>query len=79
MMGSSWKSPWILSSQEQTPTTEAGEGKGNPLQYSYLENPMDRGAWWTTVHGVTKSWTRLSDFTFTEGGEDCPGEADSSQ
>ena len=37
----------------------------NPLQYSCLENPMDGGAWWTTVHGVAKSWTRLSDFTFT--------------
>ena len=34
-------------------------GHGNPLQYSYLENPMDRGAWWATVHGVTKSQTRL--------------------
>ena len=32
-----------------------GEGNGNPLQYSYLENSMDRGAWWATVHGVTKS------------------------
>ena len=31
-----------------------GKGKGNPLQYSYLENPMERGAWWATVHGVTK-------------------------
>ena len=41
-----------------------GEGNGNPLQYSCLENPMDRGAWWATVHGVTKSRTRLSDFTF---------------
>ena len=30
---------------------------GNPVQYSYLENPMDRGGWWATVHGVTKSWT----------------------
>ena len=36
------------------------EGNGNPLQYSCLENPMDPGAWWTTVHGVAKSWTRLS-------------------
>ena len=36
-----------------------GEGHGNPLQYSCLENPMDRGAWWATVHGVTKSQTRL--------------------
>ena len=41
-----------------------GEGNGNPLQYSCLENPMDRGAWWATAHGVAKSWTRLSDFTF---------------
>ena len=40
-----------------------GEGNGNPLQYSCLENPMDRGPWWATVHGVAKSWTRLSDFT----------------
>ena len=38
---------------------------GTPLQYSCLENPMDGGAWWATVHGVTKSWTRLSNFTFT--------------
>ena len=36
-----------------------GEGHGNPLQYSCQENPMDRGAWLTTDHGVTKSWTRL--------------------
>ena len=42
-----------------------GEGNGNPLQYSCLENPLDVGAWWATVHGVAKSWTRLSDFTFT--------------
>ena len=41
------------------------EGNGNPLQCSCLENPMDGGAWWATVHGVAKSWTRLSDFTFT--------------
>ena len=40
-----------------------GEGNGNPLQYSCLENPMDRGAWRATVHGVTKSQIRLSDFT----------------
>ena len=42
-----------------------GEGNGNPLQYSCLENPMDRGAWWATVHGVMKSRTQLSNFTFT--------------
>ena len=34
-----------------------GEGNGTPLQYSCLENPMDRGAWWAAVHGVTQSWT----------------------
>ena len=38
-----------------------GEGNGNPLQCSCLENSMDRGAWWATVHGVTKSRARLSD------------------
>ena len=38
-----------------------GEGNGNPLPYSCLENPMDRGACWVTVHGVAKSWTQLSD------------------
>ena len=38
-----------------------GEGNGNLLQYSCPENPMDRGAWPSTVHGVTKSWTQLSD------------------
>ena len=42
-----------------------GEGNGSPLQYSCLENPMDGGAWWATVHEVAKSQTRLSDFTFT--------------
>ena len=42
-----------------------GESNGTPLQYSCLENPMDGGAWWAAVHGVAKSWTWLSDFTFT--------------
>ena len=41
-----------------------GEGNGNPIQYSCLENPMDRGAWSATAHGVAKSLIRLSDFTF---------------
>ena len=41
-----------------------GEGNGTPLQYSCLENPMDGEAWWAAVHGVAKSRTRLSDFTF---------------
>ena len=42
-----------------------GEGNGNPLQYSCLENPMDGGAWWAAVHGVAKRQTKLNDFTFT--------------
>ena len=42
-----------------------GEGNGTPLQHSCLENSMDGGAWWATVHGVAKSQTRLSDFNFT--------------
>ena len=41
------------------------EGNGIPLQYYCLENPMDGGTWWAAAHGVAKSWTRLSDFTFT--------------
>ena len=44
---------------------EVGEGNGTPLQYSCLENSMDGEAWWAAVHGVARSWTRLSDFTFT--------------
>ena len=44
---------------------ELGEGNGTPLQHSCLENPMEGGAWWAAVHGVAKSQTRLSDFTFT--------------
>ena len=43
------------------PGRSSGEGNDNPLQYSCLENSVDRRAWWATVHGVTKSWTRLSD------------------
>ena len=41
-----------------------GEGNGNPVYYSCLENPMDGEAWWATVQGVAKSWTQLSDLTF---------------
>ena len=48
-----------------TSHTSNGEGNGTPLQYSCLENPMDGGAWWAAVHGVAKSWTRLSNFTLT--------------
>jgi len=49
-----------------------GEANGYPLQYSCLENPMDRGAWWATVYGVTKSWTlygsdlACTHYTYTE-------------
>ena len=42
-----------------------GEGNGTPLQYSCLENPVDGGAWWAAVHGITGRQTRLSDFTLT--------------
>ena len=52
---------WVLWGNQMT----GGEGDGTPLQYSCLENPMDGGAWWAAVHGVAKSRTRLSDFTFT--------------
>ena len=48
-----------------------GEGNGNPLQYSCLENSMDRGAWWATVHGVAKSWTQLSDGCVMTGHDEC--------
>ena len=53
---------WVRSLGQEDPP---GEGNGNPLQYSCLENPMDRGAWWATVHRVAKSRTRMSGFTFT--------------
>ena len=63
--------PWWLSGKESTCNVgnedsipwlgiSPGEGIGNPLQYSCLENPMDRGAWWAIVHGITKNRTRLS-------------------
>ena len=42
-----------------------GEGNGTPLQYCCLDDPMDGGAWWAAVHGVAKSLTRPSNFTFT--------------
>ena len=47
--------PHLVSGLGKSP----GGGHGNPLQYSCLENPMDRGAWWATAHGVTQSWKRL--------------------
>ena len=45
--------------------TSLREGSGTPLQYFCLEDPMDGGAWWAAVHGVARSWTQLSNFTFT--------------
>ena len=48
-----------------SPNPTLREGDSTPLQYSCLENPMEGGAWWASVHGVAKRWTRLSDFTFT--------------
>ena len=69
--GWTWGLPWRLSSEESACNAETagdmslipgserfpGRGHGHPLQYSILENPMDRGAWWATVHGVPKSQT----------------------
>ena len=52
--------PGLIPGSERSP----GEGNGNPLQYSCLENSVDGGFWWATVHGVAKSQTRLNDFTF---------------
>ena len=49
----------FLSRDQTPPSGSPGERNGNPLQYSHLENPMDRGAWWAPVHGVAKSRTRL--------------------
>ena len=55
----------ILKRKISVSKNELGEGNGTPLQYSCLENPLDGGAWWAAVHGVVKSPTQLSDFTFT--------------
>ena len=71
--------PWLLSDKDSTCNAgdiedvgplpglgrSPGGGNVNPLQYSRLENPMDWEAWWAAVHGVVRSQTRLSDFTFT--------------
>ena len=54
-----------IEGQMVTLVHRGGEGSGTPLQCSCLENPMGGGAWWAAVHGVAKSWTRLSNFTFT--------------
>jgi len=57
--------PYHLTVFASNSTSISREGDGTPLQYSRLENPMDGGAWWAAVHGVAKSRTRLSNFTFT--------------
>ena len=61
--GVGWRGRWEESSKGRG--IYIGKGNGTPLQYSCLENPMDGGAWWAAVHGVAKSQTGLSDFTFT--------------
>ena len=65
-------SPWGHRESDRTerlhfhfPLSCTGEGNGNPLQCSCLENPRDRGAWWAAVYGVAQTQTRLSDFTVT--------------
>jgi len=65
-----WRQPGVESEPEKDVFLGGwyGEGNGNPLQYSCLENPIDGGAWRATVHGVKKSWTWLSDFTFFDFG-----------
>ena len=63
-LSGSWRS-FLYSSSVQFFCVFFGEGNGTPLMYSCLENAMDRGAWWAAVHGVAKSWTWLSNFTFT--------------
>ena len=58
-------SKWIKDLNIKLLDTGGREGNGTPLQYSCLENPMVGGAWWAAVHGVAKSLTPLSNFTFT--------------
>ena len=62
-----WVNAWVplIIIAKQLIWSGVGEGNGTPLQYSCLENPTDRGAWWAAVHGVAKSQTWLSDFPFT--------------
>ena len=60
-----WLTALLISWNWQCFSFFPGEGNGTLLQYSCLENPMDRGIWWAAVHAVAKSRTRLIDFTFT--------------
>ena len=57
--------PTVITGNLTSPNASVREGNGTPLQYSCLENPMDGGAWWAVVHGVTKNRTQLSNLTFT--------------
>ena len=68
---------FLCGSVVKNPPAKAGDAghvglNGNPLQYSCLENPMDRGAWWTTVPGIEKSWTWLSDWARMQEGTFIP-------
>ena len=71
MVGTMVKNPLISEGDARdvglTPGSEIspGVGNGNPRQYFCMGKPMDKGAWWATVHGVAKSRIRLNDFTFT--------------
>ena len=56
---------FVVLSLTLSPVGLTGEGDGTPLQFSCLANPMDGGAWWAAVHGVARSQTQLSNFTFT--------------
>ena len=62
--GVGWGGSWEGGSKGRGYMSTYGEGNGHPLQYSCLENPMDGGAWRAAVHGIAKSQTRLSNFTF---------------
>ena len=64
----------LLLGKNEGPRLEHGEGPGTPLQYSCLETPIDGGAWWATGHGIAKSQTRLSNFTFNSLSNSCIGE-----
>ena len=61
------KANGLVSLSEKREEDLIGEGNGNPLQYSCLENPRDRGAWWAAVYGITQSWTRLKRLSKANG------------
>ena len=61
------KANGLVSLSEKREEDLIGEGNGDPLQYSCLENPRDRGAWWAAVYGITQSWTRLKRLSKANG------------